>query len=322
MKRYLSWGICAVLAVVLIIKNLAGGSTATEEQPKKTAVILKGLTTSYWYAVKSGAEDAARELDMDIDILSPVKADSNELQLQLLEEAIGNQYDVICISPADSKGILPGIELANDAGIPVINYATAIDGDVDIASFIRIEDFDAEYKVTKKLCEMIKEGEVILLEGPAGQQNARDKADGAKAAIAECPQIKLVASQTANWIRNDAFVVTQNLLQAHPRIKGIIACNDDMAVGAAEAVDMTGRKGEVYISGMNCAVFALEALKEGKIHVTIDIMAYELGYESVATAKRILEGKAYEKNVIMDTELCDMGNADKMLQKHRKIESN
>ncbi|BFL47759.1 sugar ABC transporter substrate-binding protein [Lactonifactor longoviformis] len=319
MKRSLSWGICCVLAVVLIIKGIAG-SGEEAQRPQRAAVILKGLTTSYWYAVKSGAEDASRELGVDVDIMAPVKADSNELQLQLLEEAVGSQYDVICISPADSKGILPGIELANDAGIPVINYATPITGDVQVASFIRIQDFDAEYTVAKKLCEMIQEGEVIILEGPAGQQNAQDKTEGAKAAIKEFPGIQLAASQTANWIRNEAFVVTQNLLQAHPDIKGIIACNDDMAVGASEAVETAGKKGEIYISGMNCAVFALEALKEGKIQVTIDVMAYELGYEAVAVAKEIMDGQNYEKDIVMETELCDLSNVEEMLKKHRRIE--
>lgn len=116
MKRSVSWGICIILAGILAVKVITGQNG--QEEPKKVAVILKGLTTSYWYSVKDGAEAAAEDLGVEIDILAPVKADSNELQLQLLEEAVGGQYEVICISPADSRGILPGIELANDAGIP------------------------------------------------------------------------------------------------------------------------------------------------------------------------------------------------------------
>ena len=316
MKRSVSWGICIILAGILAVKVITGQNG--QEEPKKVAVILKGLTTSYWYSVKDGAEAAAEDLGVEIDILAPVKADSNELQLQLLEEAVGGQYEVICISPADSRGILPGIELANDAGIPVVNYATGIDGDVEIASFIRIEDFDAEYHVASRLCDIIGEGEVVTLEGPAGQQNAIDKTEGAKKAIEEHPQIQLVASQTANWIRNEAFVVTQNLLQAHPDIRGIIACKDDMAVGAAEAVEQAGKKGEISISGMNCADFALEAIKEGRIHVTIDVMAYELGYQAVEVADKIRNGEEYEENIIMETEICDIENVEKMEKKHQR----
>ena len=295
-------------------------SNEGQKADKTIAVILKGLTTSYWYAVKKGAEAAANDFQISVDIFAPVKPDNNEQQLQLLEDAVANGYQVICLSPTDSRGIISGVELANSAGIPVINYATEIIGDVDIASYIRIEDYDAEYKVTDALCKMIRKGKVIILEGPAGQQNAVDKTEGAKAAIEQYPDIELVASQTANWVRNEAYTVTQNLLQAFPDLQGIIACNDDMAVGAAEAVDQIGKTGKIFISGMNCAPFALESLKEGKIQVTIDIMAYELGYKAVENAAKIINGEEFEKSIVMDTILCTSENVDEMMVKQKRIE--
>lgn len=311
--------VISIIVISFLMFSVGCSGSSTSGDPK-IVIILKGLTTSYWYSVKKGAEDASKDLGIDVDILAPIQADNNEQQIQLLEEAVGKKYDVIAISPADSKGIIPGIELANEAGIPIVNYATSIIGDVEIASAMRIEDYDAQYKVTEFLADKIQEGEVIILEGIAGQQNALDKVEGAKAALANYPGITLVASQTANWVRNEAFTVTQNLLQAHPNLKGIIACNDDMAVGAAEAVDQAGKAGEIYISGMNSAVFALEALKEGRIYATIDIMAYELGYTAIETAFKIVNDEPYETNQTLETELVTQENVDQFLEKHRSIQ--
>lgn len=299
----------------LIISLPAGCGTSGKTAEPKAAIILKGLTTSYWFSVNAGAKQAAKDFQFDVDILSPTTADSNEQQLQLLEEAVNNGYDVICISPADSKGILSGIELANDAGIPIVNYATQISGDVEIAARMRIEDYDAAYKVTKTLCEEIGEGQVIILEGVVGQQNAQDKIDGSVAAISEYPGIELVASQTANWVRNEGYTVTENLLQAYPNIKGIIAGNDDMAMGAVQAVKEAGKEGEILITGMNCAEFVIDALEKGEIFATIDVMAYELGYAAVETAWKMATGQEYEPDIVIDTILCTRENVDDIRRK-------
>ena len=69
---------------------------------------------------------------------------------------------------------------------------------------------------------------------------------------------------------------------------------------------------------MNCADFALEAIKEGRIHVTIDVMAYELGYQAVEVADKIRNGEEYEENIIMETEICDIENVEKMEKKHQR----
>ncbi|MGI6667939.1 MAG: sugar ABC transporter substrate-binding protein [Acetivibrionales bacterium] len=290
---------------------------ASESNPlegKRIAVIVKGLTQSYWQNAKKGAEVAAKDFGIEMDILAPVETNNNEQQIQLVQEAIAKKYDVICLSPCDSTGIVPAVEEANEAGIPIVNFATIIKGG-KTETYIAIENYDAQYKVTKATCELIKEGKVIILEGPAGQQNAMDKTRGAEDAIKEFPGIEIVASQVANWSRTEGFTVTQNLLQAHPDLKGVIACNDDMAMGALQAIDEIGKAGEIYLCGMDCIPDALQAIREGKMHVDIDNMPYELAYSAVEAAVKILKGEEVEKVQILDAIIVTKDNVEEIAKK-------
>ena len=281
---------------------------------KKVAIILKGLANYYWQTAEKGAIQAEIDLNVEVDIFAPVEFNNNEQQIRLVQEAIAKKYDVICISPCDSNGIIPAIEEANRAGIPIVNFATIINGG-DRVTYMAIENYDAQYRVTKATCELIQYGEVVILEGPAGQQNALDKVNGAVDAISEFPDITIVASQVANWSRTEGFTVMQNLLQRNPDIRGVISCNDDMALGALEALDEAGRAGEVFVCGTDCTPEALDAIKIGRMHVDVDSMSYELAYDAIAAAVDILNGKSMDEEIILDALVVTIDNVDEVIQK-------
>ena len=335
MKKAISLLMCVLFCIVSLAA--CGGNTPSSPPPpsqspsqsapepsqappadplegKKIAIILKGLANYYWQTAEKGAIKAREDLGVTVDIFAPVEFNNNEQQIRLVQEAIAKRYDVICISPCDSNGIIPAIEEANKAGIPIVNFATIINGG-DRVTYLAIENYDAQYRVTKATCELIQHGEVIILEGPAGQQNALDKVNGAVDAIGEFPDITIVASQVANWSRTEGFTVMQNLLQSNPNIRGVISCNDDMALGALEALDEAGRVGDVFVCGTDCTPEALQAIKDGRMHVDIDSMSFDLAYQSIECAVKILKGESLAEVIILDALVVTIANVDEVIAK-------
>ncbi len=284
----------------------AGESTTAPAEKKNVTLIVKNLTNPMWIAVQEGAKAAAEEFGVTLTVLAPTVADSNEEQLDEVNQSIAKKEDAIVLIPADSKGIVPGVEAANTAGIPIINVNTKVDTSTGakVETFIAVENYTAAVSVAEKLVEMMnKEGTVIILEGKAGAQSSVDIVAGAKDTFAKYSNIKIEASQSAQWSRAESYSVTQNLLQSYPNVNAIFAANDEMAMGALEAVDEAGKTGQILITGLDANADARMAVDEGKLALTCDKNGYGQGYAGVKAAVEFLSGKTLEDNIIVDTEL-------------------
>lgn len=283
-----------------------GAETTAPAAKKNITLIVKNLTNPMWIAVQEGAKAAAEEFGVNLTVLAPTVADSNEEQLDEVSQSIAKKEDAIVLIPADSKGIVPGVEAANKAGIPIINVNTKVDTSTGakVETFIAVENYTAAVSVAEKLVEMMnKEGTVIILEGKAGAQSSVDIVAGANDTFAKYPNIKIEASQSAQWSRAEAYTVTQNLLQSYPNVNAIFAANDEMAMGALEAVDEAGKTGQILISGLDANADARQAVDEGKLALTCDKNGYGQGYAGVKAAVDFLSGKTLESNIIVETEL-------------------
>jgi len=312
------------LVLVLCIVMLTGcGGTQNEETTQtpqedtrtyKVTLVLKNLVNPMWLAVKEGAEDAAQKYGVELTVLAPLKADNNEEQIRQVEDAITKQADAIVLIPSDSQGIIPAVEKANQAGIPVINVNTKVGGG-QTETFVAVENYDAASKVAKAVAEKLGgEGKIIIIEGKAGAQSAIDLKQGAVDTFETYENIEIVASQTANWNRAEAMQVTQNLLQAHPDVNAIFASNDEMAMGAVEAVDQAGLTGKIIIAGLDANRDALEAIKEGKMTLTCDKRGFEQGYVGVETAVKVLNNEPIDDRIVVDTTIVDESNVDEFLK--------
>ncbi|MCG1011595.1 sugar ABC transporter substrate-binding protein [Tepidanaerobacter sp. GT38] len=313
-----------VLALCLVILAGCGGGSQNSQPTQETSqeetnsykitLIVKNLVNPMWLAVKEGAEAAAKEYGVELTVLAPLKADNNEEQIRQVEDAITKQADAIVLIPADSQGIIPAVEKANQAGIPVINVNTKVGGGVT-ETFVAVENYDAASKVAEAVAEKLgQKGKVIILEGKAGAQSAIDLKQGAVDTFAKYEGIEIVASQTANWNRAEAMQVTQNLLQAHPDVNAIFASNDEMAMGAVEAVDQAGLTGKIIIAGLDANQDALEAIKEGKMTLTCDKRGFEQGYVGVEAAVKVLNNEPVDDRIVIDTTIVDESNVDEFLK--------
>lgn len=316
MKKVLA----VVFALSLVVSLLSGcskdggGDGGSGEGSKEILVIVKNSTAPFWISVMDGAKAAGEELGYTVTCKTPVdtaEGSGNEQQSNLCEEAIVSGVGCVVIAPVDSEAIVPATKKINDAGIPIVNLNTKISDDTQYKTFVGLENFNQGYDTAKALFEaMGGSGKIFIIEGSTGAQTSIDRVKGCEAAVQEYPGIEVVAQQSANYSRADALNVVQNLLQSHPDVNAIFCCNDEMALGSAEAVDAAGKIGDIMISGQDANDDAVAALKEGKITITSYGNPYMQGYTAVQAAVDVLEGKDVDSFYEVATKVVDLSNAD------------
>jgi len=285
---------------------------------KKATMILKDLTNPVWLEAAEGGKAAAAEFGMELEVVAPIESNNNEEQIALVQQVIAQKKDILIMCPADSTGIVPAIEEVNAANIPVINLNTKINTD---SGTVRYETFVvADNTICGTLCaeELVRlageEGEAIILEGPSGGQVTIDLSNAAQAVFAKYPNIKLVDIQNAKFDRATAFNTTQNLLQAHPNLKIIFSCNDEMALGAVEALKEAGKLDQVVVGGIDGNQDALKAIKEGTMEVTVYKNFWLQAYTATEAAAKFLDGQKLDEKILVDLEAVTAANVDKYIK--------
>jgi ABC-type sugar transport system substrate-binding protein len=286
-------------------ENSSAKENTQEKKPSSSdnievSLLVKKLSSSFWVDIENGVKDACAELGWTLrETLCPITPDSNEEQIELLEQDLLDPPDLYILCPADSKGIAPAIEQINKAGVPIINVNTRIDGEgLEVVSFVGVDCRQIAGQVAEAMAkEMNYKGNIVILQGTTGSQTGIDYYEGAVEVYEKYKDIVILDSQVANYQRQEGMTVTQNLLQKYDNIDAIHACNLEMALGAAVACEQAGRT-NILICGINMSDEGAKALKDGKLGIIADDNPYNVAYTSIYTAKDYFDGKDVPENVI------------------------
>ncbi len=236
-----------LVLIILLVFSLIGGVQATEVKKDikdiNIAWIGKTLNNPWWVSVADFAEREAKNLGVNLTIALPEEEVDLEKQVAMIEAAVLKKVDAIIISASSSDGVIPAIEEARKAGIKIVNFDTRISDPNMYDAFVGADDVYGAYKAGKYICEQLNgKGEVGLITGLLAQSTGVDRKAGFLKAVAEYPDIKLVAEAGAEWRSDLAANATANILTAHPNIEAIFACNDQMAVGMVNAAAAAGKE--------------------------------------------------------------------------------
>lgn len=247
----------------------AGGGDKSDTESYDFVFIVKSMQFSFMLSMIDGAKAAAELVpNINIKCVGPETPYSVEEQIQLVEQAITDGADAILITPADSKGIVPAIEKANKAGIPIATPNTKAYGG-DVLTWIGVDNYTVGYQLGKALCDSLKgAGNVVLIEGTAGNSTSTERVDGYKAAIKEYPGITLLDSQPADFNREKGMTVMENFLQRYDKIDGVGSINKDMTMGAIEACKAVGRMDQMVHVTFDVDADCLDAIDAGDILIT------------------------------------------------------
>ena len=312
MRKKLLWLLVLVVSVLMVVTL---SQVVVAEPVANMLFIVKSMDNPFWDSMLKGAQEAAADLNIEIEGLAPITPYSVEEQLRFMEIGITKGVDAIIVVPADSRGIVPGIEKANEAGIVVVTPNTRADGG-EVVSWDGAANFDAAYEVSKYLLTQLKDDcKVIILEGTPGNQTATDRKAGIDEAIKESKKnIKVLASQTAKFSRVEGMNVMENLLQQFAEIDAVICANDEMALGAIEAIDAAGRLDKIKVSGFDGNNDAMNAINEGRLVVTGNQRPDAQAYWGVLAAFVALKGMPCPKDIYIPAPLVTKDNVSQYLK--------
>lgn len=323
----------SMLIVALVILSLGlsackPAATPTPEPAKPTeapaakrytfALVTKALNNPFWDMMHEGAKKVAEENNIDLIYLAPTKPYNLEEQTRLVEDLIEKKVDGIVLVPVDSAGIVPVIERVNKAGIPIALANTNATGG-EVVTFSAIENYEAMTLIAEYMVEKLGgKGKVIILEGTPGSQTAIDRKRALDDVLAKYPDIEVLASQTAEFQRAKGMQVMENLLQTYPEIDAVLACNDEMALGAIEALEAAGRLEGTLVSGFDANDDALKAVYEGRMVVTCDQQPGKQAGDAMLALIDYINGKTVPKRIVTPGFLVDKDSIDRYLDRISK----
>ena len=291
-RKTLALASIAALSVSAVACNRGESSDGAEGG--SVTLALSTQTNPFFVELRDGAQAKAEELGIDLDIQDA--SDDAATQADQLRNAETSGADVVIVNPTDSDAVGSAVQSLNNADIPVIAVDRSSNSG-EVASFVASDNVAGGKQAADALAKSIgEEGEIIILQGIAGSSASRDRGQGFEEGIAAYPNIKVAAKQTANFDRTEGLNVTTNLLQANPNIKAIFAENDEMALGAIEALGARAGE-EVKVFGFDGTADGLAAVEDGKLEGTIAQQPDELGARAVEQAAAILDGGSAEEEV-------------------------
>ncbi|MGE7639582.1 ribose ABC transporter substrate-binding protein RbsB [Peribacillus frigoritolerans] len=302
MKKIVS--IIMVLSLlVLAACSMDSGLTDDKKEKKdsmkdvKVGVSISTLNNPFFVSLKDGIEKKAKEKGMKVTVVDA--QDDTAKQISGIEDLILQKVDVLLVNPTDSAAISSAVKDANDAGIPVITIDRSSD-EGDIETFIASDnvaggEMAAEYLV-KELGEKAK---VVELEGVSGASATRERGKGFHN-IAD-KQLEVLTSQTAEFDRTKGLNVMENILQGNKDIQAVFAHNDEMALGAIEAIKAAGK--DIIVVGFDGNDDALKAVESGELKATIAQQPALIGEEAVNAAEKILKGDKVDDTISVPLKL-------------------
>lgn len=288
--------------------SVAEQAFAQAGKPPTVAFFVKNVTNPFWKGCRIGAEKAAKELGVNLEVVAPTKPDNIEEQTRLVEDWIIKKPDVFVFVPVDYKALVPSIQKANKAGIPVVGYNNRMT-DIDQVTYIGSDDELIEYSVATYLFKsMGGKGKIVHIDGVPAASTAQARKRGLERALKETPGVELLTSQPGQYRRLPAVQVFENIMQRYPEIDAVVSANDDMAVGIGEALAAAGRGGKTKVTGCDGIPDALAAIAAGKMFCTADFSGHDQAYLAVQAAVRHLRKQPVPKEIQLPIVIIDKQN--------------
>ncbi|WP_025599440.1 substrate-binding domain-containing protein [Burkholderia sp. WSM2230] len=258
----------------------AAGAATLEGGTPKIALVLKSLSDPFTVAMANAAKNYQQHYASQfvLTVRGTATEPDTAGQIRIVEQMIGAKMNAIVIAPSGSKGLTSVVARAIKAGIIVITIDNPLDDALQDAAkisvpFVGPDNHKGAMLVANYLTERLKSGDQVgIIGGIEADRNAQQRTAGYKEAM-NAAGMQVVATEPGDWEYGKGRDVASKMLGQHPQIRGLLCANDNMAMGAADAVRDAGRTGGVYVTGYN----AIEAIKpliaDGRVLATVDQFA-------------------------------------------------
>lgn len=293
-NRYLILISLVFAAILLLILTVIPELGKRElKQGKPIPVILKANTSQpfdFWSVVKRGVREAAKEFEIDFYITGPRLEKDIAMQMTIMDQIIERKPPLIILAASDFEGMVPYVEKADEAGIPLITVDSGVNSDIPV-SFIATDNLEAGRKAGYALSELLKDSDgkkFAIMSYVKGTATALDREKGVMESTAG---LEYAETLFCEGDREISYELTMELLGRRNDLAGIIALNEPSAIGVAKAVDELGMKEDITVVGFDNAPEEMQYLEEGVMKAIVIQRPFNMGYLSMKTAYEFLTGK-------------------------------
>ena len=312
-----------LLALLLMTLVFVGCSSSSEEEVVETApvadaeeqryiaVISKGFQHQFWQAVRTGAEQAAVDYDVTITFEGPETEAQVDKQVEMVQAALDKNPAALCLAALDTQALIPLLEKAEEAGIPVVGFDSGVDSDI-LLSTAATDNVAAAALAADKMAEMIGgSGQIAVIVHDQTSRTGIDRRDGFVNQIeAEYPDIEIVDIQYGGGDQLKSTDLAKAIILAHPDIKGFFGANEGSAIGVLNAVNELDMVGDIYVIGYDSGKQQMDAIRDGSVAGSITQDPIGIGYKCVEAAVMALDGESLPDEIDTGFHWYDADNID------------
>jgi ribose transport system substrate-binding protein len=300
MTKKMFYTLMALMLVAAMIAGCGAQPTAAPAGKPYIPVISKGFQHQFWQAVKLGAENAAKDLNVDITFEGPETEAMVDKQVEMFQTALDKKPAAICLAAVDSKAFQPLLEKAKAAGIPVVGFDSGVDSDIPVTT-ATTDNVAAAALAADKMVELIGgEGEVAVIAHDQTSRTGIDRVKGFTDQIKnKYPKVTIVDTQYGGGDQLKSTDLAKAIIQAHPNLKGFFGANEGSIYGVLNAAKELGMEGKLKIIGYDSGQQQMDAIRSGAESGAITQNPIGIGYKCVEAALKASKGETLPK--IIDT---------------------
>lgn len=285
--------------------------SAQEDEPVRLGVTFYSLRNEFTVRIVNAAQARANELGVEL-VVYDGNYDSG-MQILQVEEMIRDGVDGIILNPQDVEECAPCVDLAAEAEVPIVGVNTKVNN-AKLDSYVGSHDLTAGKLQMEKAAKLLGgQGEIVVLEGPLGQSAQVERQTGIHEVLEAYPDITVLSEKSGNWSRSEGMSVMKNWLEAFDGIDLVIAENDEMALGAADAAREAGEN--ILVIGLDGSRDALTAVQSGELTATFFQDAEAQGAKAVDVLLDSIAGRPVEKDYWIEFEEVTAENVEQFLER-------
>ena len=276
----------------------SGGAIEPFAEAPYGPIVSKGFQHQFWLAVKKGAEDEAKALNMTVNFEGPENESQVDKQLEMLQAELDKNPAAVCFAALDSQAANPLLEQFQAKGIPVIGFDSGVDSDIPVTT-VATDNLAAAALAADKMAELIGgSGKVGVIVHDQTSRTGIDRRDGFLNQMASAhPDVQIIGPQYGGGDQLKSTDLAKAMIQANPDIKGFFGANEGSIIGVLNAVNELGLGGKISVIGYDSGQAQIDAITSGVEAGAITQNPVGIGAKCVDAAAKAIRGEPLEKNI-------------------------
>ena len=310
------------LVMMLSVLSACAAPAAAPTEPAASGggngTIKIGLTMKFddlWLTTLRDAMTAYAASQPGVELVMVDSKEDVATQLGQVENFVAQKVDAIVLIPANTDAADPMTKAAQDAGIPLV-YVNRIPSNLpEGVAYVGSDSIQAGIMQAEWLADKLGgKGNVVIMNGDLAQEAAQKRTEGEKQVFAKFPDIQIIKEDTASWDRAQGLALMENWLSTGDQIDAVASNNDEMAIGALQAIEAAGLLGQILVGGVDASPDALAEMDKGRLNVTVFQNAKGQGEGGIQAAIALARGEKIEQITWVPFELVTPENYKDYMQ--------